>query len=135
MANALEARSPFLDTQLVEGVAALPDRMKTQRGITKFILKQAFKDLLPEEILHRGKMGFGIPLGVWFRTDLKEYLADQLLGTDSRISEYLRPEIVGRYFGEHLSGKADWGLQLWALLTMEVWLRQLDQVVPASMDA
>src|SRR5205814_10307592 len=68
MANSLEARSPFLDTALVEYVAALPDSMKlSARGQTKVILREAFADLIPSEIQRRGKMGFGIPFGLWFR--------------------------------------------------------------------
>ena len=67
MAHALEARSPFLDTALVEYVSGLPDDYKLRGRTTKYILRKAFADLMPPEIRSRGKMGFGIPLGTWFR--------------------------------------------------------------------
>ena len=78
MANSLEARSPFLDTALVEYAATIPDALKLRRGRTKIILRDAFSDLLPQKIITRGKMGFGVPFGTWFRTDLREYLSDLL---------------------------------------------------------
>src|SRR6185503_12568221 len=89
MANSLEARSPFLDTALIEYVATLPDSMKlTSRARTKAILRDAFADLIPPEIQNRSKMGFGIPFGKWFRGALREILDDLLLSRNARYQEY-----------------------------------------------
>jgi asparagine synthase (glutamine-hydrolysing) len=124
MANALELRSPFLDTALVEYAGSLPPHY-LRRGLqTKRILKDAFRDLLPEAILKRGKMGFGVPLGTWFRGSLRDYLHDHL-GPGARVDDYLSREVVSRLLDEHARGAADHGHRLWALLTLEVWLRSL----------
>jgi asparagine synthase (glutamine-hydrolysing) len=124
MAHALETRSPFLDTALVEYAARLPDRYKRRGTTTKWILRRAFSDLLPPEINARGKMGFGIPLGAWFRGDLKDYLQDRLSSTAS-LYQYLDRAFVETMLAEHFAGRADHGHRLWLLLTLEVWLRSL----------
>jgi asparagine synthase (glutamine-hydrolysing) len=125
MAHSLEARSPFLDTALIDYVAALPDSMKLARGRTKIILREACADLIPAEIQRRGKMGFGIPFGQWFRGALRESLDDLLLSGTARYREYLSPAYVHQLVKRHHAGEADLGLQLWTLLTFEIWLRAL----------
>lgn len=124
MANALEGRSPFLDTELMEYVAALPDRTKLRGRRTKYILKKACTDILPREIQTRGKQGFGVPLGAWFRTELRDYLHDALLAPSARITEYLRQERIGEIIGDHETMTRDYGQQLWCLLQLELWLRK-----------
>jgi asparagine synthase (glutamine-hydrolysing) len=126
MANSLETRSPFLDTALIEYAASLPPSYLRRGWTTKRILKDAFSDLLPSEIRNRGKMGFGVPLGTWFRGDLREYLCDRL-GEGARCFELLDPGAVKTLLDEHLSGAVDHGHRLWALLTLEVWLRSLGE--------
>ncbi len=126
MAHGLETRTPFLDKALVEYAARLPDSLKRRGLTTKWILKRAFADLLPPEILHRGKMGFGVPLGAWFRAGLKDYLLDHLGGA-AQIFDYLNRPFVERLVAEHLGGQADHGQRLWLLLTLEVWLRSLQR--------
>ncbi len=123
MAHGLEARSPFLDTALTEYVTALPPRMKIKRWTLKHILKAAFRDLLPPPILQRGKHGFGVPLGAWFAGDLREYVHDTLLAPDAAIRGILNQEAVRELYMQHLSGACDHGHQLWALMTLELWLR------------
>ncbi len=130
MAHGLEARSPLLDRELIEYVFSLPDAMKLQRGKTKVILKQAFQDLLPPEIMTRGKMGFGVPLRAWFTNDLREYLREILLATDARLRRYVDQRYVQEVYDAHLSGIADHSHRLWTLLTFEVWLRQLESGSP-----
>lgn len=123
MAHALEMRSPFLDTALVEYAASLSPRCKINGRKLKYLLKKAFADLLPAEILNRGKRGFGVPLGAWFRNELKEPVGDILLTGSPRYRAYLRTEIVDRIFRHHQEGIMDCGMQLWALLNFEIWLR------------
>jgi asparagine synthase (glutamine-hydrolysing) len=131
MAHALEARSPFLDRELMEYAAALPDSMKVRwkknKYVTKYILRQAFSDLLPSEVRSRSKMGFGVPLAAWFRGQLREYVQDLLLASDARIRDYLNQGYVEKVIQEHMQAKRDHGFRLWAILTFEVWLRLLRQ--------
>jgi asparagine synthase (glutamine-hydrolysing) len=123
MATSLEARSPFLDTALMQYVAALPDSMKLSGGRTKVILREAFADLIPPAIQKRGKMGFGIPFGLWFRGALRDALHDHLLSPQARYRDYLSSAYVHRLVKRHDDGEADLGLPLWALLSFEIWLR------------
>ncbi|MBI4642054.1 MAG: asparagine synthase (glutamine-hydrolyzing) [Candidatus Tectomicrobia bacterium] len=129
MAHALEARSPFLDRELIEYTARLPDKMKLKGITTKYILKKAFADLLPQEILTRKKHGFGVPLGAWFRAELKDYIREILLSSQAELGSYLRGEAIARMIDDHLARKRDFGQQLWTLLTLEVWLRQMKRGV------
>jgi asparagine synthase (glutamine-hydrolysing) len=126
MAHGLELRSPFLDTALVEYVSRLPDSFKRRGMTTKWILRRAFRDLLPPRIAGRGKMGFGIPLGTWFRGDLKEYLYDHLSAT-ALLYSLVDRRFVERLLDDHLEMRADHGHRLWLLLTLELWLRSLSR--------
>ncbi len=124
MAHALEARSPFLDTEIVEFGAALPDQQRMSLGRGKMLLRRAMRGLLPDRILRQGKRGFGPPLGAWFRGELDNFLSDRLLQRSSPIYDYLIPETVARLIAAHRSGAADLSPQIWSLLTLESWLRQ-----------
>ena len=124
MAHGLELRSPFLDTALMELAASLPDDLRIRRGRLKFLLRNAFHDLIPEPILKRGKMGFGIPIPTWFRTHWRPLVEERLLGSEARLWQWLQPEPVRRMAAAHFSGSADHGHQLWALLTLETWLQR-----------
>jgi asparagine synthase (glutamine-hydrolysing) len=124
MLHSLELRSPFLDTKLIEYVNALPDRMKRRGVRTKWILREAFKDLVPPAIQRRGKMGFGVPLGKWFRTGLRDYVRDTF-APSARLYEYLRPDAIGRLVREHEEGVHDHQYKIWLLITLERWLRLL----------
>jgi asparagine synthase (glutamine-hydrolysing) len=125
MAHALETRSPFLDRALMDYVAALPDHFKLRGRTTKWLLRRAFRDVLPREIVTRGKMGFGVPLAAWFRGELREPLRSLLLEPTARLGEYVETAHVRRLVDDHLSGRADVEHVLWLLLTFEVWLRSL----------
>ena len=123
MMHSLEVRAPFLDRALIEFVARLPDNLKRRGTTTKWILRRAFADLIPEPIMSRGKMGFGVPLGAWFRGDLQGYLTEQL-GPSSPIYEFVQSAFVSKMLADHLSGRADHGQRLWLLLTLAIWLRR-----------
>jgi len=125
MANSLETRAPFLDRELTEYVAQLPDDLKIKGLQKKIVLREAFADILPPSIMKRGKMGFGVPLDAWFRGELKSYLEEMLLPRDARYAAYLsRPNVEG-LIRAHQEGRGNFGLRLWTLLTFEVWLRAL----------
>jgi asparagine synthase (glutamine-hydrolysing) len=128
MANSLEARSPFLDRELVEYAATLPDAWKlSRRGHTKVILRQAFADLIPDRVNRRGKMGFGVPLDRWFRGELRPFLRDTLLAPDARCRTYLAHAELEKIVRRHETGEANFGQQLWCLLAFERWLRLLPE--------
>ena len=123
MANSLETRSPFLDQKLMEFTASLPTNWKL-KGLnfsTKHILKHTFRDLIPKEILHRGKMGFGIPIGKWFRYELKDYIRETLLSNKAINRGYFKRESLEQLLKEHAEGYRDHGYRLWALLVLELW--------------
>jgi asparagine synthase (glutamine-hydrolysing) len=125
MANSLEGRSPFLDRELIEYAFTIPDNLKLKGMNTKYDLKQTFRDILPKQIMHRGKMGFGVPLGTWFRTKIKTYLEEHIISGNPRINDYLNTKEVKRIFDEHQKGIRDHGLKLWMFLSLELWLRNL----------
>jgi asparagine synthase (glutamine-hydrolysing) len=124
MMHSLELRSPFLDTQLVDYVTRLPDHFKRRGPVTKWILKRAFRDLLPPQILRRRKMGFGVPLDTWFRGEREAYLT-RMLGPGAVLYQWIRRPFVERLLAEQKAGVAENGLRLWLLLTLEIWLRSL----------
>jgi asparagine synthase (glutamine-hydrolysing) len=120
MAHSLELRAPLLDHHVVELGLALPSSLKT-RGLTgKVALRRAFANDLPPQVAKRGKTGFGVPLGRWFRDDLRE-LARDVLAKDRG---WFRPAEVRRLLDEHESGRADHGHRLWCLLMLELWVRE-----------
>jgi len=127
MAHGLELRSPFLDTAVMEFAARLPDRLRfrgARAKSLKWLLRHAFADLLPESIISRGKMGFGVPLPTWFRNQWRPLFEDRVLARDAHLFEWIRREPVEDIWKAHQSGGIDHGHKLWALLTLETWLRQ-----------
>jgi asparagine synthase (glutamine-hydrolysing) len=124
MAASLEARAPFLDTDLMDFVFTLPGSLKWRGLQTKWLLRRAMGDLLPPEILSRSKMGFGVPLGAWFRGSLKRQLDERLLEPASPLHEYVSAEGLRRLVETHHSGRRDLGHQLWCLWMLDIWLRR-----------
>jgi asparagine synthase (glutamine-hydrolysing) len=125
MANALEARSPFLDHEVMELAARLPVSMKLRGGNAKYLLKRAFADVLPPENLHRRKMGFGAPVGQWFRGPLRGLLCDSLLSERSLARGYFEPGQVRRLVSAHLDHRTDHTYTLWCLLMLELWHQEM----------
>ena len=125
MANSLEARSPFLDHELVELAFRLPGdwKLKGLRG-HKWILKRAFADKLPQNIKKRPKMGFGIPIGPWFRGRLKGYFEETVLSPKALGRGYFNAAALRTMWDQHQARKRDHGYRLWALLMLELWHQQ-----------
>jgi asparagine synthase (glutamine-hydrolysing) len=121
MAHSLEARSPFLDHEFMEFAATIPSDLKVRGRVKKYILKRALSGLLPEEILHRPKMGFGVPIDHWFRHELRDLAYDTLLGSRCLSRGYFRPKTLQRLLDEHTRGTANWHYLLWTLLMLELW--------------
>ncbi|MFA5142614.1 MAG: asparagine synthase (glutamine-hydrolyzing) [Candidatus Omnitrophota bacterium] len=124
MANSLEARSPFLDHKLMEFAAALPPQYKMRNFVKKHILKKALKGLVPAGNLHRRKMGFGMPVGAWFRGELKGFVRDTILSGNSFCSLYFNGEAVRKMIDDNAEMKRDHTYRLWALLMLELWYQK-----------
>ena len=123
MANSLEARVPFLDHELVEEVAKIPFRLKLRGSTAKYILKKAYSDFLPETILKRKKMGFGVPLARWFRKELKEFARETLLDPQTLGRGYFKKKGIERMLDDHTRQRYDHSAKIWALLFLEMWFR------------
>lgn len=124
MAVSLEARSPFLDHHVIEFAASLPENLKLRRLTTKYILKKTLRKILPAENLTRSKMGFGVPVGHWFRGEMQTFLREHLLSERSARRGLLRPEAVRRMVELHTRGERDYTHQLWTLLMLELWFQR-----------
>ena len=124
MANSLEARSPFLDHNLIEFAASLPENLKMHRFETKSLLKKVAARLVPKEVVYRRKMGFGVPIGKWFRGEMKDFVRGVLLSEKSLKRGIIKPEIIEKYVHEHISAKRDHAFQLWTLLMLELWFQR-----------
>ncbi|MBK8465482.1 MAG: asparagine synthase (glutamine-hydrolyzing) [Chloracidobacterium sp.] len=124
MANSLEARSPFLDHKLIEFAASLPENIKMRGFETKSLLKKVAARLVPKDVVYRRKMGFGVPIGKWFRGEMKDFVRGVLLSEKSLKRGIVKPEILERYVNEHTSAARDHSFQLWTLLMLELWFQR-----------
>ena len=124
MAHALEARSPMVDHRFMEFAASLPATMKLRGRTKKYALKRALRGLLPDEIIDRPKMGFGVPIDDWLRRDLRDMAHETLLGTRARGRGLFRLEEVERLLGEHEDPRTPRHFQLWNLLALELWFQR-----------
>lgn len=124
MANSLEARSPFLDHKVIEFAASLPENLKMRRFETKSLLKKAAARLVPPEVIYRRKMGFGVPIGSWFRGEMKNFVREVLLSEKSLNRGIVRGEVVRKYVDEHIFGERDHTFQIWTLLMLELWFQR-----------
>jgi len=139
MATSLEVRVPSLDHKLIDFVTTVPASLKLEGMETKHLLKRVARDLIPAEILDRPKKGFAVPLGPWFRGELRELTEDLLLDARSLQRGYFKPEMIRRLVDEHVRGVRAWNEQIWNLLMLELWHRTFIDarpvVVPATLTA
>jgi asparagine synthase (glutamine-hydrolysing) len=124
MAASLEGRSPFLDHVLVEWAARLPVKYKLRGWQGKVLLRKAFGDLLPPEVIGHGKQGFGIPVGAWLRGPLEPWARQTLLAPEGPLSAWFQPHALAGLLAEHQAGKQDHGKRIWALACLAIWARQ-----------
>ncbi|HUL29069.1 MAG TPA: asparagine synthase (glutamine-hydrolyzing) [Thermodesulfobacteriota bacterium] len=124
MACSLEVRAPFLDHEVVAFVMNLPSKLKLRGLTSKYILKQALKDCLPDEVINRPKKGFGVPVAKWVKGPLKDLFEDMLSSDRIRREGFFNPEYVARLLQDHLFNKKDNRKQLWTLLVWELWLNR-----------
>ena len=124
MAVSLEARSPFLDHHVIEFAASLPQNLKARRLTTKYLLKKVLRKLLPSENLNRRKMGFGVPIGHWFRGKMQPFLREVVLSDKAMRRGLFKPEAVRQLVELHARGERDYSHQLWTLLMLELWFNR-----------
>jgi len=124
MAVSLEARSPFLDHHVIEFAASLPQNLKLRRLTGKYLLKKILRKLLPTENLTRRKMGFGVPIGHWFRGKMQPFLREVILSEKALGRGLFRPEAVKQLVDLHVRGERDYSHQLWTLLMLELWFNR-----------
>ena len=124
MSIGLEVRSPFQDHKVVELAYSLPTAWRHNGKLSKIILRQTYADLLPADIARRGKMGFGVPVGRWFRQELRDLFCDTVLSGRALQRGYFRRDVIDRLFRENERKQADHGHRLWSLLMLELWHRR-----------
>lgn len=122
MANSLETRVPFLDHDVVKFAWQLPIDYKLRNGVTKWPLRKILDKYVPNELIDRPKMGFGVPIDQWLRGSLRDW-AEDLLDPDRLSAEgYFEVQKVRETWREHLSGKRNWQSKLWNILMFQAWL-------------
>lgn len=124
MAASIEVRVPFLDLDLVELAARIPDRFKQRGRIGKWVLKKAMEPYLPHDVIYRPKTGFGAPLRRWMRHELRELLGDLLSEQNLRRRGLFDPAAVQRLIMENDTGRTDAAYTLLSLLCIEIWCRR-----------
>ncbi|MFA6079240.1 MAG: asparagine synthase (glutamine-hydrolyzing) [Candidatus Omnitrophota bacterium] len=121
MAHSLEARSPFLDHEFMEFAAKIPSDLKLKGGLeSKYIFKRAAEPYLPHDVIYRKKMGFGVPIDHWFRSELKGMVYDLLLSRKAIERGYFRKDYIEHILDSHQKG-ANWHYHIWNLLMLELW--------------
>ncbi len=122
----IESRVPFLDHRLVEATLSTPSRQKICDGETKYILREALKDILPEKITNRkDKKGFSNPRDKWFRSEKFEKLIFKLINSDSfKKRGYFNSEIANKQYKKHLEGKIDISAEIWKWINLELWFQK-----------
>lgn len=124
MAHSLEARSPFQDHELVEYVSSLPFEFLLNGKNQKPLLREAMRDIVPDEVFERPKKGFQVPLAEWFRGPLKQAFEERCVTSDTKLTRVMSPERAREYLERNSRGE-DHGNRLWMLYSLSTWLNQL----------
>jgi asparagine synthase (glutamine-hydrolysing) len=135
MAHALEVRPPFLDHRIVEFAATLPPQFKIRGGRLKFLLRELMRDKLPPSVIRRSKCGFDIPAHQWFRGPLRPLLMDAMKSSAVAGAGIFDLAAVSRLAADHMERRANYGYQLWGLLTLFLWMARWKVEAPAGLGA
>jgi asparagine synthase (glutamine-hydrolysing) len=125
MAASVEVRVPFVDRIVAEAAFTIPGTEKIRGKVQKAALKDAAETWLPHEITHRPKASFGAPLRAWVRNDLTELINDTLVRGELVQAGMIRREPLLRLIADEKAGREDYAKQIWQLLSMELWYRQV----------
>jgi asparagine synthase (glutamine-hydrolysing) len=121
MANSLEVRVPLLDHRVVEFTSKLPESLKYRNGSGKYLLKKLLAQYVPMGLFERPKMGFGVPIDLWFRKDLKTHMLDYLSSERLKREGMFNHVLVEQKIKEHLAGQKNHQYRLWSILMWEMW--------------
>jgi asparagine synthase (glutamine-hydrolysing) len=122
MANSLEVRAPILDHKFMELVATIPSSLKLQGRNGKYIFKKALERILPNNILYRKKMGFGVPLADWFRNELKDLAYETIFNNPQ--DDLFQKSTIEQIWRQHQNGFRDHSTPLWTLFMFRLWQQQ-----------
>jgi asparagine synthase (glutamine-hydrolysing) len=126
MANALELRVPYLDHRVFEFAATIPARYKVHGGLTKYVLRRAFSDMVPPAAVNRPKRGFPVPTRVWLRGPLQKEAAGLVL--DKSMAAYFHRSRLRKLLDDHAAGRSDNSRKIWTLLIFALWLDRFAQL-------
>lgn len=135
MAHGLEARAPLLDHVFVEWAMRVPLREKVRLGRRKRLLRRLARDLLPREVVRAPKRGFAVPIDAWLRGPLVPTFRELVLAPDARVREVLSQPAVEALLSQHLARAWDWHHELWAVLWLELWFREVLEAARAPVPA
>jgi len=124
MINSQEVRLPYLDHELVSLVFSLPSHLRLRGFRTKYILKQSMKKYLPGDIINRKKKGFGIPIALWIKSRLRDYVFDMLDASNIKKQGLFDHKYIKRLLDDHLTNKVDNRKKIWTLFMFEAWYSQ-----------
>jgi len=130
MAASVEGRMPFMDTELSKFAARLPDHFLVKGGVGKKLLRDAMRNKLPEELVHRSKNGFRVPIHAWFQGSHAHIVKDLLVSESARVRRLLDPNVIDCFVKEHMEGVSNHERILWSLCNLELFLRVYKQELP-----
>lgn len=124
MAASVEVRVPYIDKLVITNAMQIPGKLKIKNKTSKYILKKAAKNFLPNKIIYRPKAAFGAPIRSWISNDLKEMVNDLLSETNINLRGFLNFEFVKKMIENDRKGNEDNAYQIYQLLTLELWCRE-----------
>jgi asparagine synthase (glutamine-hydrolysing) len=121
MAHSLELRTPFVDREVFKVARKISSSLKISHGTTKYILREAVKDFVPQNILYRKKLGFPVPIGYWLRNEMYDWAKNIMI--NSQTDHLIDKSYVIKLLDKHYAGKGDFSRKIWTVITFMEWYR------------